>query len=352
MHSQKLRARPLRPWVIAEKEGRILAAHCDCMAGLGETCTHVASLLFAVEATVKIRDSKTVTEEKAYWLLPAGITGVTYREVSDIDFTSAKTKKKIFDLSLSSPNATPVRAHNVKGARVPLATQSDMDAFCINLHSTGKRAALLSCLPSFSDEYMPSSLNVRFPTPLTELVDEACYDLNYAQLVHHCQSLLISVTEVQAAAVEKCTQEQATSKMWFRFREGRITASNMKSVCHTDPAQPAISLIRKICHPESMTFSTNATRWGCEHENIAREKFILEMSRIHDNFRVSDSGLFISSDLPHLGASPDGLVCCDCCGEGCLEIKYPYCKRDQTLDDSTGTGFCLQKDNSDNLALR
>jgi hypothetical protein len=40
------------------------------MAGLGEACTHIAALLFAIEASVKLRDSKTVTEEKTYWLLP------------------------------------------------------------------------------------------------------------------------------------------------------------------------------------------------------------------------------------------------------------------------------------------
>ena len=44
-----------------------------------------------------------MTEEKAYCLLSAEITGLTYREDSEIDFTSAKTKKKIFDMSLSSP---------------------------------------------------------------------------------------------------------------------------------------------------------------------------------------------------------------------------------------------------------
>jgi uncharacterized Zn finger protein len=52
--------KPLQPWIIAEKDGRILAAHCTCMAGLGEACTHVAALLFAVDASVKLRDSKTV----------------------------------------------------------------------------------------------------------------------------------------------------------------------------------------------------------------------------------------------------------------------------------------------------
>ena len=33
------------PWIIAESNGWILAAHCTCLAGLGETYTYVASLL-------------------------------------------------------------------------------------------------------------------------------------------------------------------------------------------------------------------------------------------------------------------------------------------------------------------
>ena len=94
LHSQRLREKPLQPWIIAEKAGTVCTAHCDCMAGLGEACTHIATLLFAIDTTVKIRDSKTVTQEPAYWLLPATHREVRYREVGDIDFTSALTKKK------------------------------------------------------------------------------------------------------------------------------------------------------------------------------------------------------------------------------------------------------------------
>ena len=43
-HSQKLNEKPLTPWVIALESGKILAAHCNCAAGIGETCSHVASL--------------------------------------------------------------------------------------------------------------------------------------------------------------------------------------------------------------------------------------------------------------------------------------------------------------------
>ena len=50
-----MREKPLTPWVVAECTGKILAAHCDCVAGLGETSSHVASLLFAIESGVRIR---------------------------------------------------------------------------------------------------------------------------------------------------------------------------------------------------------------------------------------------------------------------------------------------------------
>ena len=49
------------PMIMAVK-----SAHCNCMAGIGETCSHVGALLFAVEYYVRHREKKTVTQEKAY----------------------------------------------------------------------------------------------------------------------------------------------------------------------------------------------------------------------------------------------------------------------------------------------
>lgn len=50
-HSQRLREVPLKVWIVAKKDGVVLAAHCDCMAGLGEVCSHVGGILFAVETS-------------------------------------------------------------------------------------------------------------------------------------------------------------------------------------------------------------------------------------------------------------------------------------------------------------
>ena len=52
----------LNPWLVIERDGSVVNAHCNCMAGIGEVCSHVGALLFSFEAAVKIRNSKTVTE--------------------------------------------------------------------------------------------------------------------------------------------------------------------------------------------------------------------------------------------------------------------------------------------------
>ena len=40
------------------------------------------------------------------------------------------------------------------------------------------------------------------------------------------------------------------------------------------------------------------------------------------------AGFYVNLSFPHLGASPEGIVSCACCGEGLLEIKCPYSKHD------------------------
>ena len=93
----------------------------------------------------------------------------------------------------------------------------------------------------------------------------------------------------------------------------------MKSVCSTDPGNPAQSLIRQICYPHLHKFSTRATTWGCDHEAGAITAYIKSMND-HQNFTCKQSATH-----PYIGASPDGIIECDCCGFGILEVKCPYC---------------------------
>lgn len=64
----------------------------------------------------------------------------------------------------------------------------------------------------------------------------------------------------------------------------------------------------------------------------------------HDNLQFSPAGFVISEDFPFIGASPDGFVSCDCCGDGCYEIKCPYCFKQEKISDINDKKFCLQPD--------
>jgi len=44
-HSQWANESLLNPWIKTDNDGMVLCGHCDCMAGLGEVCSHVGALL-------------------------------------------------------------------------------------------------------------------------------------------------------------------------------------------------------------------------------------------------------------------------------------------------------------------
>ena len=43
------------------------------------------SLLWAIETGVQVRDSMTVTQNKAYWVMPSGVKDVPYAPIKGID---------------------------------------------------------------------------------------------------------------------------------------------------------------------------------------------------------------------------------------------------------------------------
>ena len=55
------------------------------------------------------------------------------------------------------------------------------------------------------------------------------------------------------------------------------------------------------------------------------------MAASHADFTDNDSGLVINPKWSHIGTSPDGLVDCTYCGEGVMEIKCPFCHRNDGI---------------------
>ena len=68
------------------------------------------------------------------------------------------------------------------------------------------------------------------------------------------------------------------------------------------------------------------------------------MTNRHADFSLSVSGLVANPAWPFLGASPNGIINCTCCGMGVLEIKCPFtCKERSVLDASKERFFLHQQ---------
>lgn len=83
----------------------------------------------------------------------------------------------------------------------------------------------------------------------------------------------------------------------------------------------------------SRLFNSQATEYGIRHEKEALARYELEIKKGHVNFSVTRNGLYINPSYPHLGAPPDGITKCDCCGEGLVEIKCSYSGKDKGLSN-------------------
>ena len=84
--SQKVNDPYHRLWLVIEKkDGKILCGHCSCMAGMGQTCNHVAAGLFRIEAMVRLGLTNPSCTSKPNEWLPCR-KEVTPMKVKDINF--------------------------------------------------------------------------------------------------------------------------------------------------------------------------------------------------------------------------------------------------------------------------
>ncbi len=153
----------------------------------------------------------------------------------------------------------------------------------------------------------------------------------YDDVLVHCASVNVSVTDAQVKFVECETRQQASSPLWFKMRAGRVTASTFHAACHISLQKPSVSLLKRIC--TNTHFSSAATDYGIQHENNARKQYIVESSCEHVNFSCKMCGLFLNTRYPIFGASPDGLIECECCGLGGFEFLFPITLTRDKLTD-------------------
>ena len=114
------------------------------------------------------------------------------------------------------------------------------------------------------------------------------------------------------------------------------------------PHSPPVSLIKEIMERQFHAHTTvPALQWGIDNKPCARQQFLHNAQHDHFNLRYFPAGLFVNPRYPHLGATPDGIISCDCCGTGIIEIKCPYKHLDShPTEVNDDTFYLLNRGNS------
>lgn len=263
-----------------------------------------------------------------------------------IDFTSAKAKKdRLENYVASDCAAAPQRREKkvpVPAAAAPSAEKLNNLLSKLRLSSDANTASsILKVHPHFCNDFVTEEPNI--PEP-------ACEKMEIGELLEHCRQMEIRKPTVkQVQELEELTQGQSRTGLWFQARAGWITASNMYAACQTAPDRLAKSVMNTICPSDARDESEKkkryvpAIQWGKEHETQALGFYMEDTAKNHFLFTCKSSGFFISPDYPFIGTSPDAVVECSCCDKGCVEVKCPYTKRFQSVNEiAQDENFCLR----------
>ena len=346
-HSQKVNDPTVPLWIIIEDDGRILCAHCHgCMAGQGETCSHIASVLFYIETFNRIRGMLACTDKRCVWILPAYSKDIPFAEVQNIDFRSAKKLKQKLDetvekLFVNAPCFVPEDSKTTEKQErdIQAPTEAEVNSFYEKLNTSKKKLVALSLIYPYSESFVTKSRTVQ---AVPDLFDMKYLNTQYNELLEICAEVNIEITPEQVKIIEEDSRKQSSCHAFFRHRARRIGASISKQACQTNPAQPYHSVIKTVRYPHIFRFSNAATEHGCKHEKQALAAYELAMKERHVIFKVKECRMFVNQEYPWLHATPDFLCSCDCCGEVCGEIKCPYCLKELDFQAYLCTpGSCL-----------
>ena len=147
-----------------------------------------------------------------------------YLPIKSIDFTSAKGKKKKLDVAIDCSSSS-LSLDEASGSTCKVVPDFPSDEDVKLLSQSDTKPAILSLIPEHSSHYIPKTSLPEFPQSLLMLYDPNFLKLNYHELLEKCELVNIVVT---FSSVEEASREQYKSKIWFRYRSGRITASRMK----------------------------------------------------------------------------------------------------------------------------
>eukprot|EP00112_Aurelia_sp_Birch-Aquarium-sp1_P004784 Seg1542.8 transcript_id=Seg1542.8/GoldUCD/mRNA.D3Y31 product="U3 small nucleolar RNA-associated protein 21" protein_id=Seg1542.8/GoldUCD/D3Y31 len=345
-------------------DGEVLFAKCNCKAGQGGCCKHVAALLYALLDFINM-DAKevpkdlTCTQVGQRWNVPSESTqGVKVFKFNNLIFEKAEENKKrkrpLLTGSRDKFCATPPFAQET--------TSKELQDLVANLHLAGR--ASLFCETLESNDFQPCTAfetssskalaqksfiimqseeeNISHIHELYEhLHVQSTYEGLFSPEIHEAILSKVGISPKESLSICHKTLLQSEEPIWYLERSKRITASIFGKILNRRRTVYPKSLIQTVIEKKETRSNVMpvALRWGIDNEAVAIAKY-----EAYSGVIIKKCGLVISPEWPWLGCSPDGLIMENSSLFGCVEVKCPYSKREMKLEEAAASDktFCLR----------
>ncbi|XP_035670045.1 uncharacterized protein LOC118411675 [Branchiostoma floridae] len=335
---------PYDTWIIVHKRRNIIVdGYCSCPGGIQGTCKHIAALCHTVIETVARGDNKAVTEKVQAWHAPSKkphkpdfVKDITIRKVKGdcgLEEDSNHTKRTRYN---NDPRAVEDRQDK---------TLQDLDLEGLRVATNGSAGILAYVQFGSNESEMPDVEHVvneevvtnaeyicmpDLPKTLPEIAQEASSTQELFQLA------TTPVSEEVVNIIRETTKDQTQSDSWFKYRQGRITASNLYEAVRKVRSDETVSeqntsFLKKVMDYGPRPYAP-AIYWGQYNEKSAVDKFVKLNRRHHKKLRADACGTVLCAEYPFLSASPDAVITCTCCGVRPLEVKNPYTNRHLSIN--------------------
>ena len=324
--SQRINDTRHKLWILLSKsKGKVLEAHCSCMAGMGSSCNHVAAALFRMETALRLGLSNPACTTKPNVWLP-NRKDVAPCKIVDMDLNRddfkkrGKSNRKV--LSTPKKNFQPVNS-----IEKVLNFNTVVDSLGDLVYSTILSTAVPTPEIDFVREVISEKKTiVKPPTSIDDLL------ITSGSRKEFFENLSVNISEKSIIKIEEITLGQSENQYWYEFRKGVISASKVHEVKTkmskfkkgTSGPINMFGLIQKVSGNQFTSPDIPALKYGRDMEPEAADKFIEIFKKSHKKVSVKECGIFLHRKYPYIGASPDRIVSCSCHEDACLEIKCPF----------------------------
>ena len=320
--SQRISDVPHKLWVsLAKANGKIISAHCSCMAGLAQNCNHVAAALFRVEAAIRMGLSNPSCTSKACKWLPNNqmVKPICIKNLKLTRGDFGRRGKKQTEL-----NSTPKKEYNPLKYTEHRFTLNDV-ASSLRSVCDESDSIIFTAVPKprIVQQKIPSNVERDFST-FDDFILITSTKEGFLEKLDYFPS--------HVDAIEVATRGQSENPLWYSMRKHMITASKahdvktrMESFCKSGAEKINFSsLFSQVSGQSKVNPELPALRYGRAMEAEAVSSFETMLKETHKNVSAAECGIYLCEDMPFVGGSPDRIITCDCCGTSCLEVKCPY----------------------------